>query len=229
MGDYQRIYDEHADAYDALVACEDHEANLPRALREHLPLDGATVLEAGAGTGRVSRLVAPWVRSLDGWDRAPAMIDVARARALAAGHGHLRYGVAAHGEIVFEPGAYTVALEGWAFGHAVSWNPSGWRDEVTAWVRALERSVGEGGHVALIETLGTAVEAPFAGGHTLEPFDAFVCDALKFTRHVVRTDYRFASRDEAEARVRFFFGERTAARVRDRVVPEFTALYVRTV
>jgi hypothetical protein len=79
--------------------------------------------------------------------------------------------------------------------------------------------------------MGTGVETPFAGGHSLEPFHAFVREALGFEHRVLRTDYAFASVDEAAETLGFFFGERLVTRVREHgwtVVPECTGLYWRT-
>jgi len=123
-----------------------------------------------------------------------------------------------------------LALEGWAFGHALSWNPTGWRDDLQKWVRELERVVRPGGKLVLIETMGTGVDTPFAGGHSLEPFHAFVTDTLGFSHRALRTDYAFDSVDEAIDTLGFFFGERLISRIREhqwKVVPECTGLYWR--
>ena len=82
----------------------------------------------------------------------------------------------------------------------------------------------------LIETMGTGVLTPFEGGHSLEPFDAFVRETLGFERHVIRTDYAFESVEEAVRVLGFFFGERMERRVREHrwtIVPEHTGVYVR--
>ena len=228
MADYQHIYDHHADRYDALVSHEDHEGHLARALLELVPGDRLDVVETGAGTGRLTRLFAPRARRVHAFDGAAAMIDVARRRFADAPHVHC--GVARHHALPLQGIEADVALEGWAFGHALAWNPDGWRDDVRAWVTELERLLRREGTVLLIETMGTGVETPFSGGHSLEPFHDFVVNTLGFSHRVVRTDYRFESVEAAAQTLGFFFGERLAARVRDegwRVVPECTGIYWR--
>jgi ubiquinone/menaquinone biosynthesis C-methylase UbiE len=230
MGDYQRIYDHHADAYDALVSREDHEHNLLATLRAIVPLDGMNVVETGAGTGRVTLLLAPFVRSVTAFDRAAPMIAVAEAKARARGVGNVRFGVASHDALPVPTAEADLAIEGWAFGHAVGWNPSGWIDEVDAHVRELARAIRPGGSIVLIETMGTGVSAPFEGGHALEPFHRHVVERLGFAHRCVRTDYAFESVDDAAERAGFFFGERMAAKVRAngwRVLPEHTGVYWR--
>ena len=126
MADYQRIYDERAEAYDALVAHEDHARNLIAALREIRPLEGLDVVETGAGTGRVTRMVAPFARSVRAFDRSAHMLDVARQRLAEDGARNVQVAVASHASLPVDDGSADLALEGWAFGHAVGWNPSGW-------------------------------------------------------------------------------------------------------
>lgn len=225
MADYREIYQHHADRYDRLVSHEDHQGNLTRALLELMgprPLD---VVETGAGTGRLTRLLAPHARSVKAFDAAAPMIDVAK-RLLPT----VEWGVALHDALPVPDASADLALEGWAFGHALSWNPTGWRDDLQKWVRELERVVRPGGKLVLIETMGTGVDTPFAGGHSLEPFHALVTDTLGFSHRALRTDYAFDSVDEAIDTLGFFFGERLISRIREhqwKVVPECTGLYWR--
>jgi hypothetical protein len=64
MPDYQEIYRTQAETYDLLVSREDHQGNLLRALNQVRPMDGLDVVELGAGTGRLTCMVAPVVRTL---------------------------------------------------------------------------------------------------------------------------------------------------------------------
>ena len=225
---YDDVYESRARAYDELVAHEDHEGALPRLLGELVPRHDVDVVEAGAGTGRLTRLFAPRARSVRAFDGSAAMIDVARAHTRL--FPHVSVAVATHEALPVETDSADVAIEGWAFGHAVSRNPEGWRDELRGWVTELDRVTRRGGRVILIETMGTGVLGPFEGGHSLEPFDAFVRETLGFERHVIRTDYAFDTVEEAVRVLGFFFGERMERRVREHgwtIVPEHTGVYVR--
>jgi ubiquinone/menaquinone biosynthesis C-methylase UbiE len=230
MSDYQRIYEEHGDAYDALVSREDHRQNLIAALREIAPLAGADVVETGAGTGRVSFLLAPFVHAVRAFDCAAPMLSVAEKRRRERSVENVRFAVASHASLPVESASADLGIEGWAFGHALGWNPSGWEEEVDAYVRELARTVRAGGMVILIETMGTGVEAPFEGGHSLEPFHRHVVERLGFAHRCVSTDYAFESVDEAAARLAFFFGDRMAEKARAKgwtIVPERTGVYWR--
>lgn len=228
MPDYREIYAEHAERYDELVRHEDHEGNLVAALAEVAPGATLDIVETGAGTGRLSRILAPRARSLRAFDGSAAMSAVAK-RALAE-HAHVSCCVALHDALPVETDGADLAIEGWAFGHALGWSPETWRADVRRWVTELDRVTRAGGRVVLLETMGTGVETPFEGGHSLEPFDELVREALGFARTIVRTDYAFASVDDAAETLGFFFGSRMAERVRERswsTVPEHTAIYVR--
>ncbi|MDP2276439.1 MAG: class I SAM-dependent methyltransferase [Archangium sp.] len=225
MPDYREVYEHHADRYDTLVSHEDHEGNLGRALFELMGERSLDVVETGAGTGRLTRLIAPRARTVKAFDAAAPMIDVAK-QSLPS----VEWGVALHDALPVPDASADFALEGWAFGHALAWNPTGWRDDLQRWVRELERIVRPGGTLVMIETMGTGVATPFEGGHSLEPFHAFALETLGFSHRVLRTDYAFATVDDAAQTLGFFFGERLITRVRENgwtVVPECTGLYWR--
>ena len=57
---------------------EDYEGNILKTLNVYLcPMQGAEVVEFGAGTGRLTRLLAPQVKHIRAFDEAQAMLDVA--------------------------------------------------------------------------------------------------------------------------------------------------------
>ena len=224
MADYREVYDHHAERYDRLVSHEDVDGALQRTLFE-LVGEALDIVETGAGTGRVTRLLAPRARSQHASDGAAAMIEVAKTK-----QPNVKWGVAQHESMPVGDASADLAIEGWAFGHAVGWNPEAWRDDVRRWVKELERVTRPGGRLVLIETLGTGVETPFAEPHSLIPFDAFVREELGFERRAIRTDYAFASVDDAAETLGFFFGAKMTERIRAnqwKRVPECTGVYWR--
>lgn len=228
MPDYHEIYAHHAAGYDVLVSHEDHEGNIARTLFDIVPGHALDVVETGAGTGRITRTIAPRARRIDAFDQSSAMIAFAERRLahLTAIH----WGVATHDALPVGDACADLAIEGWAFGHAVGWNPGGWRDDLRRWVAELDRAVRRGGKLVLLETMGTGVAAPFEGGHALEPFDVFVREELGFSHRAIRTDYAFPTVEEAAVSAAFFFGDRLERRVRQNqwtVIPEHTGVYWR--
>ncbi len=77
---FKDIYRRQAGDYDLLVSREDFQGNLLPALEAITPLAGVDVVEFGAGTGRLTRLVVPVARMVYAFDVAEAMLAKARLR-----------------------------------------------------------------------------------------------------------------------------------------------------
>src|SRR5262249_42858645 len=154
--DHQEVYRSHAGAYDELVAAEDCDGNLLRALESVATLGGADVLEVGVGTGRIARLVATRARRIVGVDREPGMLAVARrhlgpACALACGDARA---------LPVRSSWADVAIAGWVFGHLRSWMPADWRAQIATALSEMRRALEPRGTLIVIETLGTGTSTP---------------------------------------------------------------------
>lgn len=224
-GDYQRIYDEEAALYDRLVSAEDTEGRLGPALAGLCALDGRRVLEVGAGTGRITRLLLERGARVVALDRAAAMLQVARAR---GGPGALQLVHADARRLPVAARWADLAIAGWVFGHFRSWLADGWRDEIGAALDAMQRALAPSGTLAIIETLGTGVEVAGPPTPALAEYYAWMEGARGLERRVLRTDYAFDSVEAAAETCGAFFGPEMAARIRARGwrrVPEFTGLW----
>lgn len=225
---FKTIYAARAADYDAMVAREDYQGNLLPALRRAAPLDGARVVEFGAGTGRITRLIAPHVARVDAFDISPHMLEKARGT-LSVG---ARWSLAAadNRQMPVRGGAADVAIAGWSFGHATGWNPTGWRVDIAAMVAEMMRVLRVGGVAIILETLGTGSETPAPPNAMLIDYYAWLEGEMHFDHTWIRTDYRFESVDEADRLTRFFFGDVLADRIRDEaltILPECTGLWWR--
>ncbi|UJR84697.1 class I SAM-dependent methyltransferase [Sandaracinus amylolyticus] len=225
------IYRDAADAYDRLVRAEDADGALPRALAELAVVRGARALDVGSGTGRVARvLLELGAREVVGVDRAPAMLEVA-ARSLPADRVRLIEADARALDLasIGGEGSFDLATAGWCFGHFRHWMPDGWRDEVGRALDAMERAVAPGGALVVIETLGTGHTEP-RHHDALEEYFALL-EARGYARRWIRTDYAFATSDEAAEVLGAFFSEALVAQIRDQRlarVPECTGIWHRT-
>lgn len=225
------IYTRHAAEYEQLVAREDYRGELPRALAAIRPATGLNVVELGAGTGRVTQLLAPYARRLAVCDISPHMLSVAAAKLRAAGRRHWRALVADNARVPLADRWADLALAGWSFGHQTGWNPSGWRITIGRALAEFRRVLRPGGTAIIIETLGTGRETPEAPSPALAEYYAWLEGEHGYSATWIRTDYRFASLEEAARLTGFFFGEGFAARVlEDRWVdvPECTGIWWRT-
>ena len=222
---YRRIYADAPEVYDRLVGQEDCEGRLLSALRGIAPLDG-DIVEFGAGTGRLTRLLAPSARSLRAFDASPAMLTLARG--LLPPRPALALATAANHALPVPSASADLALAGWTFGHATGWNPDGWEVEIRTCLDEMQRVLRPGGTAIVIETLGTGRTEPEPPNAALASYYRLL-ESLGFRRGWIRTDYRFATREEADRLCLAFFGatfelvvEETSWRL-----PECTGLWSR--
>ena len=210
---FAHVYQHRAADYDRLVSREDYHERLPHALARACAPAGLDVVETGAGTGRLTRLLAPAARRIHAFDASRAMLDVAAAHLRRAGCANACLGLADHRALPLPARCADLALEGWSFGHLAERHPDRWRAEVQRAVAELRRVVRPGGTVVLVETLGTGRTEPRPPSEALARMYTELTVGQGFAATWLRTDYRFASVAEAEALTRMFFGDELADRV----------------
>ncbi|HKZ84736.1 MAG TPA: class I SAM-dependent methyltransferase [Anaerolineae bacterium] len=231
MPDYELIYRERVAEYDELVAHEDYLHNIPHALQQIRPLHGLDVVEMGAGTGRLTRLIAPHARSIIAFDASKAMLDVAAGTLPHLPPHNWLLAVADNCCLPARDGIADICVSGWSFGHATGWYPDNWRQGIRLAVGQMIRVLRPGGTAIILETLGTGREAPEPPTDALAEYYRLLEEECDFRSSWIRTDYRFESVEEAERLARFFFGDALAERVaRERltVLPECTGVWHRS-
>lgn len=229
---FQNIYAHHADQYEALVAREDYQGSILTALHQIRPLAGLDVVEFGAGTGRLTCLLAPLVTSIRAYDASAHMLEAANARLQSLNLSNWQTAVADNKQLPAESGSADLAIEGWSFGHCVGWYPDTWREEVSAALAEMRRVLRPGGTMLLMETMGTGRETPQPPNEGLAKLYRWLEDEQGFSAATIRTDYRFESLDEAERLTRFFFGDELADMVvRNNwvILPECTGVWWKNV
>jgi ubiquinone/menaquinone biosynthesis C-methylase UbiE len=226
---FKDIYANQSQAYNAMVSREDYEGNLLPALDGIRPLVDADVVEFGAGTGRVTRLLAPHVRHIHAFDAEPAMLAVARETLVPLGD-NWALDVADNAHLPVEDDSADVAIEGWSFGHAPTWHGANWHAVIDSYLAEMARVLRTGGTAVLIETMGTGHETPAPPAPHLEELFAYFEGPHGFQYRWIRTDYEFESVEEAERLTRFFFGDELADRIvaeQMTILPECTGIWWR--
>jgi ubiquinone/menaquinone biosynthesis C-methylase UbiE len=225
---FQEIYAKHADKYEALVKHEDYQGNILKALREIHPLTGIDVVEFGAGTGRLTLMLAPLVRSLYVFDGSQHMLDVTIDKLNQLDLGNWQAEVADNRKIPVAESSADLSIQGWSFGHFAGWYPDTWRDEIGKAVGEMKRVLRPGGTAIILETLGTGRETPQAPTEGLTAYYAWLEKEQGFRSTWIRTDYWFESLDEAKALTAFFFGDELASEVMKHnwvILPECTGVW----
>jgi ubiquinone/menaquinone biosynthesis C-methylase UbiE len=230
MADFQTIYRDHPDRYDELVGAEDVDGKLGPALNDVHPLRGANVVDVGAGTGRITRLLLEHgANHVIVTEVESAMLERAR-RSLDQFADRVRFELADARHLPVASSEVDLAIAGWVFGHFRYWMPDDWRATVGAALDELDRVVRPGGSIIVIETLGTGTEQPAAPNPSLAEYYGWLESDQGFERRTIRTNYAFDSVDEAARITGFFFGPQLAGRVRSEqwtVVPECTGVWSR--
>lgn len=226
LPDTKQIYKNEALRYQALVAREDHEQNLLPAILSIDPLAGKDIIELGAGTGRISCLIAPLARRLVASDISLHMLRLGKTRLAELGLDNWHVSLESHRVLPFAADAADVVIAGWSFCYAALDAGENWLDALEEALGEVERVLRSERNVILIDTLGTGYETPNAPP-ILRDYLAYL-DAHDFNSTWIRTDYCFKDKAEAVELTRFFFGDdplpmwETDAGV---VVPECTGLW----
>jgi len=227
MPDHETIYDQHPGEYEELVSREDYQGNLLPAIEKIIDLDGIDVVESGAGTGRLTRLYAPKVKSVLACDIAPAMLNHGKELNRLSGLDNIEYKVADHRDLPGKDKSADLVISGWSVSYFASWNVDRWQEQTKKTIDEMMRILRPGGTVLIIETLGTGSETPKAPTESLEKYYAFI-EGLGFKRSWIRTDYSFDSLEESEKIAGYFFGKEMKELIRKnkwQVLPECTGFW----
>lgn len=162
-----------------------------------------TAVDVGTGTGKLAALAARCGVRVVGVDRARAMLNYACVTARRGADGVQ----AAGARLPLRDRCVDVALAGWTLSETKAAHfDRGWRAHVDRCVAELARVARHG--VLVLENLAVGAAAPArAGSHLYR----HLVEHAGFTRAWHRTDYVFASLDEALRLTRFFFGTKRAA------------------
>jgi ubiquinone/menaquinone biosynthesis C-methylase UbiE len=206
MIDYQRIYSEQADEYERLVLHEDYQGNIVAALGQIRPLEKLDVVELGAGTGRMTGLLAPIVRSIRAFDISAHMLGTAAAKLKKNQWHHCSVGVADHRRLPVPSQMADLAISGWSVVYTVVDYPQNWVQELGQALCEMRRVLRPGGTIIILETMGTGFEQPTPPDN-LVAYYRFLEQEEGFSSTWIRTDLLFESVEQAKERVTFFFGE----------------------
>jgi ubiquinone/menaquinone biosynthesis C-methylase UbiE len=226
MPEHEDVYRSEADRYHALVSCEDYSGNLSSSIKAIIPA-GDSVLETGAGTGRVTAMLGPLASELACFDLSVPMLAKAAVSTPPHSSGFQGYAAADHRSLPVEGNRFDWIVSGWSVCYLVTWNHDTWLVEVNHALREFARVLHPEGHILLIETLGTGETIPNPPGQLTDYLEYL--DKLGFQRRWIRTDYGFA--DEATARdlAGFFFGESMQKNIEFNpapTLPECTGLWM---
>jgi ubiquinone/menaquinone biosynthesis C-methylase UbiE len=227
MTDHEKIYNEQANEYERLVAHEDYQGNIIPALEQIKPLEGLDVVELGAGTGRLTCMLAPVVKTIQVYDISAHMLEVAAAKLKESGLRNWQTGIADHRELPVDDQSADLAISGWSICYTTNDYEEAWQREVGKALSEMKRVLRPGGTIIILETLGTGHQTPTPPDE-VKPYLAFLEKEAGFFSTWIRTDYLFESLEEAKEVTGFFFGEEMVENIigTDPVIlPECTGIW----
>jgi ubiquinone/menaquinone biosynthesis C-methylase UbiE len=164
-------------------------------------------------------------------DISPQMLSVARDKLNPSGfpkpEGFIRLAAADNRQLPIAAQTADLVIAGWSLGHFVGWYAD-WRDQIGQALTEMKRVLRPGGTMIILETLGTGRETPQPPHDGLTAYYNWLENEHGFATTWIRTDYRFASVDEADSLTRFFFGDELADRIRRdnlTILPECTGIW----
>ena len=227
MDHFIQIYKSQADAYHRAIAAEDVDGNLLPALGNITDLRGTHVLDLGTGTGRLPILLNGLAAQIIGLDLHWNMLqENHRQRRLNTGQWSLVTGDMR--VLPFPTVSFDIVMAGWAIGHFTGWYPTDWQKQIGRVLNEMHRVVKPGGAIILLETLTTGSLIPVPPSPGLAAYYQWLENAWGFTRQEIRTDYQFASVEEAVAHTEFFFGPQLSQAIRANHwarLPEWTGIW----
>jgi ubiquinone/menaquinone biosynthesis C-methylase UbiE len=226
MDDHKSVYANEAERYDALVTREDYQGDILKAINKVVHLKGKDVVELGAGSGRLSLLITPVVRSFRGYDSSPAMLEVAERKLKPTAAKNWNLGQADNRSIPVPYACADLVISGWSICYFATWGGVDWKKELYKSFTEMKRILRTAGSIILLETMGTGFETPTPPDHLMEYYQ--VLSGLNFKSDWFRTDYRFQNLTEAVDLVNFFFGKELSEKIAERgdlVLPECIGIW----
>lgn len=209
MPDHTQVYKNQAEQYDVLIS---RQPSLLDVIEGIKPIKGLDIIDMGAGSGRLTTVLAPHAKSILALDSSAEMLRVNAKKLTEAGLRNWKTEVADHREIPAEDSSADLIVAGWTVCYLGSSNVSNYEQNIEKVIQEMKRVLRPNGTIIIFETLGTGYETPNPPDF-LNQYYSLLENKYGFFHKWIRLDYRFHDLKEAEELTRFFFGDELANRV----------------
>ena len=218
------VYQSYADLYDELVNHEDYNNNLYKFLNDNIQWENKVVGEFGIGTGRVTKNYIDKAQKVYAYDNSQHMIDKAKLN-LSKWADKIEYSILDNKQINSLENKFDIIIEGWSFGHLVVQDNETRNQTIQMLIKETTKRADT---VIFIETMGTNVDSANPPGEKLSQFYHALMDN-GFKEHIIETDYKFSSHQEAGRIMGGFFGDSMKNDIIQRkleTIKEYTGIWI---
>ena len=227
MSQHDLVYSTMAERYEQLISREDYQGNIPKILNEIINYEGLHIVDIGAGTGRLTCMLAPKAEEITALDSSSAMLEVTEQKLKQQMKKNWSTKISDIRTIPLPNNSVDVVTAGWSICYVGNTNIEGWEHNVKVVIDEAKRVLKSNGVIIIFETFGTGNEEPHAPDF-LSNYYSILEDQYGFSHKWIRTDYKFEDVGEAEHLTRFFFGDWIADRIVSEnltVLPECTGVW----
>ncbi len=230
MPDYASLFTYQSEKYEKMVSYEDYENNLLSTIESIILLSKSlTVADIGAGTGRISFILSPYVSKIYGIEPNESMRQTGIEKARNNNIKNIEFISGGYELIPLKDKICDFVIEGWSLLYYYKLSQPDWKRKISNAIAEMKRILKDNGKMILIETLGTMQEGPIIMEFA-SPLYNFLEDELKFKKIEIRTDYKFENVGQAIELITFFFGNEMGNEVRKSnisIIPEYTGIWHR--
>ncbi|GIO96102.1 hypothetical protein J14TS5_11880 [Paenibacillus lautus] len=221
----EEIYGKQAEAYESMVSRQPDLSEIIHGIRPYVGLD---VLDLGAGSGRLSMLLARDARSLICTDISEPMLNILDDKLSEANDSrNWTTVVADHRSLPIDSSSVDLIVSGWSISYLADSSHEQWSDHLGLVMDELQRVLRPGGTILILETMGTGTETPNPPDF-LTGYYAQLEHRYGFSYQWIRTDYVFDTVEAALQNTGFFFGEELTDKIQANqwsTVPECAGIW----
>ncbi|GMK40666.1 hypothetical protein PCCS19_37220 [Paenibacillus sp. CCS19] len=225
MTSHEEIYQDSSLLYEEMIS---RQPDLTGIIKEIKPFQGLDVLDLGAGSGRLSSIIASEAKSLISTDISSAMLELLDKKLTLRGlNRNWITAVADHRSLPIADASIDLAVSGWSICYLTNTDNSDWEQNLAFVQDELTRVVRPNGTIIIFETMGTGTETPNPPEFLTAYYDQLV-NKYGFEHKWIRTDYTFGDVTEAKQKTEFFFGTELAQRIEENgwsTVPECAGIW----
>lgn len=209
MPNHNEIYMSKAEMYERMISKQPSLSEIIKEIREYRNLD---VADLGAGSGRLSSIIAPEAKSLICTDSSKSMLDLLDSKLSTLNLNNWTSIVADHRKLPIETATIDLVVSGWSICYLTNSNHQDWQSNIGTIMSEITRVLRQDGTIIIFETMGTGTEVPNPPNF-LKDYYQMLEEEYGFEHRWIRTDYDFTSIEEAEELIEFFFGNDLAKEV----------------